>query len=301
MREKLVCCIIVILSLLIAGCNISDYKYTEPSGNAVKQICDEKTKICYPVEQNEPVAENRDDFDEEFEKLKQIVKDMNEEENKSNENQIKEETEIKEANQEETELKEEDSQTESKVEEKEESSLEAEIEPTTGQIKKMSVFEEETVRLKVKSTDPDGDNITYTFSEPLDENGVWETEIGDRGKYTLYVTVSDGSYKQTQRIQLEVKKYNRAPVLKEIEDIEVYEGDSIFIEAKATDEDKDPLKIEYEGWMNGPNKKTDYNDAGEYKVTVTVTDDDDESDSQVVNILVKNKNRAPIIEEITLG
>ena len=40
--------------------------------------------------------------------------------------------------------------------------------------------------------DPDGGEITYTFSAPLDESGRWQTEIGDAGTYIITITASDG-------------------------------------------------------------------------------------------------------------
>ena len=41
-------------------------------------------------------------------------------------------------------------------------------------------------------SDVDGDNLEYSFSEPLDDNGNWQTELGDEGHYSVVVSVDDG-------------------------------------------------------------------------------------------------------------
>lgn len=321
MKKRIICYILIIIMVIISGCNISDYQYTEEK-EEVKEICDEKTKICYPItevnkDSDEKTVE-QDDFDKEFEKLKQIVSDMNDETDKLEETTQEENTETakKTDNTKVVETKTEEStkvtETNTKVAETElekvveetdstkETVDESDNETYSGDIDKyMTVFAGKEIKLNVKTRDPDGDELTYTYSSPLDENGMWQTSMDDIGKYNVIITVSDGKYKQSLRILLEVKKFNRAPVLETIEDIEVYEGDTVFINAKASDEDDDPLDITYSGWMNTKTKKIGYDDAGEYKVTVTVTDDDGDSDSQIVNILINDQNRPFIIQGIS--
>jgi len=284
--------VIFVLSLLV-GCNLSDYKYSEDSN----QICDDETKICYPV--NDTVAEtpenNDEDFNREFEKLKKIVENMNKEEGP----ETKEIIEVKE---EPSEIKEEIIEVKEEVVNKTSTPVLIDFEREKTVVDKyVRAYAGELIKLNVKSNDPDGDILTYTFSKPLDENGEWQTTKDDIGKYNVYVTVTDGKYRQTKRIQLDVTKFNRPPVLEYIEDVEVYEGETVYVRAKASDADNDPITYKYSGWTNTYTKKTGYDDSGEYKITVTVRDDDGEEDSQVVNIIVRNRNRPPVIEEITLG
>ena len=306
--RKLVVSIFIISLLVLSGCNISDYKY-ESTGQG-EQICDDKTKICYSADQVKD--ESEDEFDEEFEKLKKIVEDMNKEDIPpipQEETEVKVEEKLEEVIEKPTEEEKPEAVIEATVEEKpikvieEEKATEIEIDfdrDKTVIDKYVRAYAGELVKLNVKGNDPDGDDLIYTFSAPLDEKGEWQTVQEDIGKYSVYVTVTDGTYKETKRIQLEVTKFNRPPVLQKIPDIEVYEGATVYINARATDEDNDPLSYRFSGWMDSNVKKTGYEDAGEYAVKILVTDDDGEIDSQIVNILVKDKNRPPVIEEITL-
>ena len=60
------------------------------------------------------------------------------------------------------------------------------------------------------------DTITYTFSEPLDENGRWETDYSDAGEYLITVTASDGVSETSRKVLLVVNKINVAPIIKNI-------------------------------------------------------------------------------------
>jgi len=163
------------------------------------------------------------------------------------------------------------------------------------------VTEEDLIELNVQATDPDGNTLTYTFSEPLNESGAWQTQIGDAGEYDITVTVTDSEGSSAaQTVKITVIALNIAPVLAEIDDIVVFEGETVTIEAEASDEDEDELTITYSGWMTSNTKETDYDDAGNYTVTVKVTDGT-ETVSQDVAITVNNKNRAPVIGSISLA
>ena len=75
----------------------------------------------------------------------------------------------------------------------EEVETETEVEVTEEVIEddtfiKISIKENETVKLKPKAEDLDEDSIRFTFSEPVDENGEWKTNSGDGGNYRVTVT-----------------------------------------------------------------------------------------------------------------
>jgi len=177
---------------------------------------------------------------------------------------------------------------------------EAEAETTETVIEKV-VIEGDLIKLKVPATDPDGDDLTYSFSEPLNESGAWQTQVGDAGEYDITVTVADSEgAAATQTLKILVNALNHAPVLEEIDDIVVFETETVTIEAEASDEDEDELTITYSGWMSSNTYTTNYDDAGNYTVTVNVTDGTD-SVSQDVAITVNNKNRAPVIGSISLA
>ena len=172
-----------------------------------------------------------------------------------------------------------------------------ETEDTSGDI---TVKEEDLLQLKIQAEDPDGNTLTYTFSEPLNSTGAWQTERGDAGEYEVTVTVTDEEgMSASQDLKIIVEALNNPPVLKAMDDIVVFEGKTITLEPSASDADADELEITYSGWMNSSTYTTNYDDAGNYTVSVAVTDGTD-SVSQDVAITVNNKNRAPVIGSITL-
>jgi len=151
----------------------------------------------------------------------------------------------------------------------------------------------------LKAVDPDGDPITYTFTEPLNKRGMWQTKEGDAGRYKITITASDGKNHVTQDVILVVKPLNRPPVLQITQTvINIKEGEKAVIQAKATDPDGDQVKIVYTGWMLGPEKITTYKDAGEHKVIVTA-DDGKTKTQEEITINVENVNRGPKIELIS--
>jgi len=163
----------------------------------------------------------------------------------------------------------------------------------------ISVKENEEVNLKPKANDADEDEIKYTFSEPLDENGRWNTDYGDAGEYLITVTASDGKLETTRKVLLTVERVNVAPEIKDVPDnIEVEEGDILVLTPTATDPNGDEVELtisepvgEDGEWALG------YQDAGEYNVEVTATDGELETVKKVL-VSVKKKNVAPVIENL---
>lgn len=149
----------------------------------------------------------------------------------------------------------------------------------------------------LEKTDADGDPITYKFTKPLDAEGRWQTKIGDAGEFTITITASDGKSEVTKDVVLVIEKVNRVPVLEPIADITVNEGETVIINAKATDEDNEPVTIIYSGWMTSNTKATGYDDTGSYSVIVTASDGKAEV-KKTVMVIVKNVNRAPSIADL---
>jgi hypothetical protein len=144
------------------------------------------------------------------------------------------------------------------------------------------------------ATDPDGDKITYTFTQPLDANGEWQTKPGDAGEYKVTITASDGKNTVSQDILLVVERSNVPPVIQPIADITVKEGETVSLVPVVTDPDGDKVSVMYSGWMTGPSYKTTFDDAGNYRVLVTATDGI-YNVSQEAKVAVLNVNRQPIV------
>lgn len=142
-------------------------------------------------------------------------------------------------------------------------------------------------------SDPDGDHVTVTFSSPFGSNGIWTSKIGDAGSYPVDVIASDGTASAKRTVRVDLAQINTAPVLERIPDITVYEGETIHLSVSATDRENDPLTTTVTGWMTSTNYTTTYDDAGTYTVKVTVSDGM-HADSQVVHIIVIDRNRPPV-------
>lgn len=161
----------------------------------------------------------------------------------------------------------------------------------------LTVMEGGVVELKLKAYDPDGDKIVYTFGKPLDQNGRWQTKVGDEGAYKVDVTASDGKSKTVKTITIRVSHKNRPPVIEPLQKIIVNEGDTINLAPRIKDAEGGNYKTAYSGWMTEPRKKTGYDDAGTYRVTITASDGELQSTSYV-DIEVRDVNRAPVFEAV---
>lgn len=142
-------------------------------------------------------------------------------------------------------------------------------------------------------TDPDGDRVTVTYSEPFDDKGIWKTRLGDAGEYSIDVVASDGKLTEKRTVTVRISLRNTAPTLKTIGDITVSEGETIRLPISATDREGDPLTTTVTGFMTGPTYTTTYDDAGEYTVKVIVTDGVFTT-SEIVHITVLDRNRPPV-------
>ncbi len=152
---------------------------------------------------------------------------------------------------------------------------------------------------KVKAVDADGDTVSYTYTAPLDENGKWQTKIGDAGNYITMITASDGKSQTSIKVKIEVLPKNRPPVISLKSDtVTVNEGETVVLNPEVTDPDGDNVTVSYSGWMTSNTKKTDYNSAGTYTVTITATDGVNTVKKNVtVNVL--NVNRAPVFKKLS--
>ncbi len=170
--------------------------------------------------------------------------------------------------------------------------------PTLDVPGSITVNEGETAKIVAKASDPDGDKVTVIFDTPFAEDGTWKTKKGDAGTYKTTVVATDGDKKVTKTVSVKVNKVNSAPQIAGMTDMKVYEGDTIELRPRITDPDGDKVTVKYSGWMTSETKKTGYDDAGEYDVTITATDPSGASDTEKVHITVINRNRPPVITKL---
>ena len=83
--------------------------------------------------------------------------------------------------------------------------------PVLQRIPDINVNEGDTVTIKPVALDPNGDNITITFSGWM-TSGTYKTNYNDAGTHIVTVKVSDGTYYVTQDVKVIVKDVNRPPL-----------------------------------------------------------------------------------------
>ncbi len=192
-----------------------------------------------------------------------------------------------------------------------------------AEITTITVNEGDLVSLKPEAIDEDMDNITYSFSQPLDQNGEWQTGYDDAGEYKITVTASDGRLTDTQEVLLTVKDVDRAPFFEPLNDAFVNENEQLILNVTATDPDGD--KITYmavdmpdgSSFINNEFKWTPsfdtvkknwfekiitriripYKPKRNFFVTFIAKSNDVET-KQTVKITVYETNRAPVLEKI---
>ncbi|MGM5484997.1 MAG: Ig-like domain-containing protein [Nanobdellota archaeon] len=256
--------ILVMMSILIVGC-----AQTDPLAG-------------YCEEGEEPVVECKETENEStVDDLKDKLEDT---EDKTDEEKEQEKTENKTVEKEE--------RTENKTAEKDE---EKEQETEFADVREYK--EGDLVSFSdVKVTDPDGDPIELSFSEPLNEDGEWQTEQGDAGQYVSTITASDGEIEVSKQVKIVVEGVNEAPVIDVQDEITVDEGETVSIEPSVTDPEGDSVEVSFSGWMDSEEYTTNYDDAGEYTVTVTATDGKNSVEEEVT-VVVNDVNRAPELEK----
>ena len=164
---------------------------------------------------------------------------------------------------------------------------------------KITVEENDTVVLKPEGDDADLDVITYSFSKPLDEEGVWKTNFGDAGKYIVTVTASDGQLTTSKEVLVEVLRKNVPPAISGIPgEITIDEGDIIKVNPNVTDPNGDEFTVDISDPIGNDGVwNTTYKDHGDYVVRITASDGELTAVKEMA-LIVNRKNVAPIVEAI---
>lgn len=88
--------------------------------------------------------------------------------------------------------------------------------PVVTNLEDLEVKEGTLVKLEPKVTDLDGDEVTLTISEPVGDDGVWETRFTDHGEYFVTVTANDGKGTVTKKVKVVVEDVNMPPEIVEV-------------------------------------------------------------------------------------
>ncbi|MFC1697124.1 immunoglobulin-like domain-containing protein [Nanoarchaeota archaeon] len=154
--------------------------------------------------------------------------------------------------------------------------------------------ERKSFSVKVEDLDDDkfyyywyiDDQVYHTSDETMNYFQRTVRNISWQNK-EVRVVISDGVDSVEHKWYINANDVNHAPVLNNINNIVVDEGELITINPSATDSDLDELTISYTNAMNSNQWQTNYEDSGTYSVRVTVSDGD-LTDYQDVQITINN-------------
>src|SRR3989344_8742472 len=88
---------------------------------------------------------------------------------------------------------------------------------SASSLKTFEINETGKISLALKADDPDADKLAYSFTEPLDGKGEWQTTYGDAGEYKAKATVSDGVNEVSEDILIKVGKKEEKPTIDDFE------------------------------------------------------------------------------------
>lgn len=174
------------------------------------------------------------------------------------------------------------------------------VPPVIGLVKDIKVKEGETVKFEPEVSDPNKDPVTVTLSEPL-KNGAWATDHTSAGEYLIKVVASDGEMEAEKTFKLMVENVNQLPVLDNLADVVVKEGETVTIEPEVTDLDEDKVTLTISEPVGDDGVwETTYTDHGEYFVTVTANDGKN-TVVKKVKVTVEDVNMPPEFVEVSLA
>ena len=170
-------------------------------------------------------------------------------------------------------------------------------ETSSVEVKTLTVNENEVVRLKLKANDPDNDKVTYSFSQPLNELGVWRTKYGDAGEYFVTIKATDGKSSSEVPIKIIVERVNVPPIIKNLKDIKVKEGETIDFKPEVTDPNGDKVVVSISEPLKASTFVTDYTSAGQYQITVTASDGELTAEKSF-QLVIDNVNQVPVLNNL---
>ncbi|MBT4539253.1 PKD domain-containing protein [Candidatus Woesearchaeota archaeon] len=179
--------------------------------------------------------------------------------------------------------------------------------PVMEFIDSVEINETESILINPVATDPDGDIVRFTFSNPLSRRGgSWTTNYNDEGTYTTTVTATDGQLATTQDVTIQVNRRNQPPKLKvNHNSVKVDEGEEFTLKLTATDPDEDLLNVSINNLPPGasfsdnvfvwtPNSQTVVDNDTETTLWLEfIAEDNDFNSVAVTEVKVKNVNQAP--------
>ncbi|MBT3814820.1 hypothetical protein HOE37_03530 [Candidatus Woesearchaeota archaeon] len=107
----------------------------------------------------------------------------------------------------------------------------------------VTVKEGENAYLDLPDVDQDGDDLSYSFETPLNDEGEWQTGYEDAGTYKLDVTASDGEFIIKRVVEIKVIDVDRTPDLVLPEKLYANENEEMSWAVETSDPDGDKVKV----------------------------------------------------------
>ena len=174
------------------------------------------------------------------------------------------------------------------------------VPPVVSGVADLHLKEGELVRFNPVVSDPNGDEVTVTVSEPL-QSGTFKTDHTSAGEYQVKIVASDGELQTEKSLVLLVDDVNELPVITNLQDLVVKEGELVIVQPIVSDLDGDEVTVTISEPVGDDGVwKTSYTDHGEYVVTVTANDGKGVV-TKKVKVVVEDVNMPPEIIEVKLA
>ena len=142
--------------------------------------------------------------------------------------------------------------------------------------------------------DPDGDTVEYTYSEPFNSRGLWQTNDGDKGKYLVDITATDGLLSTTEQIKVVILPSNKGPVIDCPTRFDAVEGDLIDIPCTIYDMEGDSVNYTVSGFLSDLKYQSNFNDEGNHTIVVSATDGSKITVKEIL-LVIANNNQKPVV------
>ncbi|MEK6905764.1 MAG: hypothetical protein AABX24_05170 [Nanoarchaeota archaeon] len=163
-----------------------------------------------------------------------------------------------------------------------------------GAVKTFQVQETDLVTISPEALDPDNDQITYSYSPPLDKNGQWQTGYEDAGEYLLKIVASDGISQTTKEVKLIVENKNQPPYLKE-KKVVIKELQTLDLKQFVVDPDNDVLEYVFTRPFDQSGLWVpEYDDQGNFVAKFSILDGEYTVPARI-EIEVLNTNQPPTV------
>jgi len=175
-----------------------------------------------------------------------------------------------------------------------------EITATTPE-QSITMKEGETASFTIDASDINGDALEYAWVlngrelETTTSTLEFLADYGDAGNFELSVNIGDGEKETSFTWNIEIQKIDREALLDSFQDITVTETETVTLTlpdfSAVNLESKISAPLETGTWV------TNFDDAGEYEVTISLTDRDFLTE-KTITITVLNNDRNPVIDHI---